>query len=75
MSLCHIFIVEITTPSLFGENSSIQRALMVLASAATTAAFLQAHAVLGAVSSLGSEVQPISWLAQSSVAGLQHFNS
>lgn len=75
MWLCHIFIAERTTPSLFGENGSIQRALMVLASAATTAAFPQARAGFGAVFSWGSEVQPSSWLAQASVAGLQHYTS
>ena len=51
--------------SLFGENSSIQRALMISASAATTAGFLQAPTDLGAVSFLESTVQPISWLALS----------
>ena len=51
--------------SLFGENSSIQRALMISASAATTAGFLQAPADLGAISFLESTVQPISWLAPS----------
>lgn len=59
MWLCHLFIAERTTPSLFGENGSIQRALMVLASAATTAVFPQARAGFGAVSSWGSEVQPL----------------
>lgn len=54
-----LFIVEITMLSLFGENGSVQRALMISASAATTAGFLKAPADLGAVSSLESMVQPI----------------
>lgn len=65
MSPCYFFIVEITMFSLVGKNSSVQRALMISASAATTAALLQAPADLGAVSSLESTVQPISWLAPS----------
>lgn len=52
-------------PSLFGENSSVQRALMISAIAATTAGFLQTPADSGAVSPLESMVQPISWLASS----------
>lgn len=50
---------------LFGENSSIQRALMISASAATTAEFLQSPTDLGDVSLLENAVQPISWLAPS----------
>jgi len=65
MSPCHVFIVEVTMLSLFGANGSVQGALMISASAATTAVFLQAPADLGAVYSLESMVQPISWLAPS----------
>lgn len=65
MSPCHFFIVEITMLLLFVENSSIQRALMISASAATTAEFLQSPTDLGDVSLLENTVQPISWLAPS----------
>lgn len=50
---------------LFGENSSIQRALMISASAATTAEILQSPTDLGDVTLLENTDQPISWLAPS----------
>lgn len=65
MSPCHFFTVAITVLSLFGENSSVERALLISASAATAAGFLQTPTDLVAVSSLESTVQPISWLAPS----------
>lgn len=64
LSLCQFFIVE-TMVLLFGENSSIQRALMISASAATTAEILQSPTDLGDVTLLENTDQPISWLAPS----------
>lgn len=65
MSSCQFFIAEITMLLFFGENSSIQRALMISASAATTAEFLQSPTDLGDVSLLENADQPISCLAPS----------
>jgi len=69
---CATSLANDTYAIIFRENSSVHRALMILASAATAAGFLQAYADLGTVSSLECKLQLILWLAQSSVTGLQH---